>query len=180
MNSLDQREAVGLSKFLGQGLGKSLGKLGWLSLYIGIMAIAEPIFNGDRLFAVAETCVQPSSLQNFLNKFTLGEDPTDRYAAAVNAIENKRLEIFRTAKKHADWNNVASMAESQKTKVCNIAEPPEFLRSLCNQLRSYSEEEICRHGFTTKEFNQITLEQMNNPVLRSLIQDKQMRLRNTK
>jgi hypothetical protein len=176
MNSLDQRDAVGLSKFLGQGLGK----LGWLSLCIGLMAISEPIFSGDRLFAFAETCVKPSSLQNFLNKFTLGEDATDRYAAAVNEIENKRLEIFRAAKNHSDWNNVVSMAESQKTKVCNISAPPEFLRSLCNQLRSYSEEKICQHGFTSEEFNQITLEQMENPVLRSLIQDKQMRLRNSK
>jgi len=174
MNSLAQKVA------LSQRLGQNLSKFGLISLCIVIGAIAEPIFKGDRLFASAETCVKPSSLQNFLTQYTLGEDPIDRYAAAANAIENKRLEVFRAAKSNPNWDSVARMAESQKTKVCNISEPPEFLRSLCNQLRSYSEDAICRHGFTTKEFNQITLEQMSNPKLRRQIQDKQMQLRNSK
>ncbi|MBD2188214.1 DUF4168 domain-containing protein [Pseudanabaena mucicola] len=143
-----------------------------------ISIVFEPIVTGDRTAAFAdENCIKPSSLQNFLNRVTLGDDPLTRYAATANAIESKRLEVFRTAKSHPEWSNVVKLAESQQTKVCDLSNPPSFLRSLCNQLRSYSEEEICRHGFTTKEFNQITIEQNQNARLRSIIQDKQMQLR---
>ena len=160
-------------KYLGQGLGA----ISLLSLCVVIGAIVEPMIIGNRLSAAAETCVKPSNLQNFLNKVSLGEDNLTRYASAANAIENKRLELFREAKSNADWSNVANLAESKQTKVCDLSNPPEFLRSLCDQLRTYSEEEICRNGFTTKEFNQITLEQKQNPQLRSIIQGKQMQLR---
>lgn len=160
-------------KYLGQGLGA----ISLLGLCVVIGTVVEPMISGSRLSASAETCVKPSNLQNFLNKVSLGEDNLTRYAAAANAIENKRLEIFREAKSNPDWTNVANLAESQQTKVCDLSNPPEFLRSLCNQLRTYSEEEICRNGFTTKEFNQITLEQKQNPRLRSLIQGKQIQLR---
>ena len=163
-------------KYLSQGLGA----ISLLGLYVFLGAIVEPMISGSRLSAAAETCVKPSSLQNFLTKVTLGEDHIDRYAVAANAIESKRLEIFRAAKSNPDWNNVANLAESKQTKVCDLANPPEFLRSLCNQFRTYSEEEICRNGFTTKEFNQITLEQKQNPRLRSLIQGKQIQLRGNK
>lgn len=162
-----------LKKSLGQGIG--LTSLFGLCMIIG--TIVEPMISGNRLAVFAETCVKPSSLQNFLNKVTLGEDNIDRYAAAANAIENKRLEIFRAAKSNPSWSAVASLAESKQTRVCDLASPPQFLQALCNQLRSYSEEEICRHGFTAKEFNQITLEQKQNPQLRSLIQSKQIQLR---
>ncbi len=173
MNSLPQRDVKNhFKKYLGQGLGA----ISLLGLCVVIVTIVEPMISGSRLSAAAETCVKPSNLQNFLNKVSLGEDNLTRYAAAANAIENKRLEIFREAKSNPDWNNVATLAESQQTKVCDLTNPPEFLRSLCNQLRTYSEEEICRNGFTTKEFNQITLEQKQNPRLRSLIQGKQMQL----
>jgi hypothetical protein len=163
-------------KYLGQGLGA----ISLLGLCVVIGTIAEPMISGSRLFAAAETCVKPSNLQNFLNKVSLGEDNLTRYAVAANAIENKRLEIFREAKSNPDWSNVASLAESKQTKVCNLTDPPEFLRSLCEKLRTYSEEEICRNGFTAKEFNQITLEQKQNPRLRSIIQSKQVQLRGNK
>jgi hypothetical protein len=173
----DQRDVKNyFRKYLGQGLGT----ISLLVLYVVLGAIVEPMISGSRLFAAAENCVKPSSLQNFLNKVSLGEDNLTRYAAAANAIESKRLEIFRAAKSNPDWNNVANLAESKQTKVCDLANPPEFLRSLCDQLRTYSEEEICRYGFTTKEFNQITLEQKQNPRLRSLIQSKQIQLRGNK
>ncbi len=173
----DQRDVKNnFKKHLGQGLSS----ISLLGLCVVIGAIVEPMVSGSRLSASAETCVKPSNLQNFLNKVSLGEDNLTRYAAAANAIENKRLEIFREAKSNPDWNNVATLAESQQTKVCDLTNPPEFLRSLCNQLRTYSAEEICRNGFTTKEFNQITLEQKQNPRLRSLIQGKQMQLRGNK
>ena len=169
-----------LQKYLSKNLGQNLGKISLLGLCVVIGAIAEPMLSGDRLAVFAQTCVKPSSLQNFLNKVTLGDDHLTRYAAAANAIENKRLEIFRTAKSNPNWSSVANLAESQQTKVCDLTNPPEFLQSLCAQLRSYSEGEICRYGFTTKEFNQITLEQAQNPRLRSLIQNKQMQLRGSK
>jgi hypothetical protein len=184
MNSWSQRHSSDLKghvKYhLQKYLGLNLGKISLFGLCVVIGAIAEPIISGDRLAVAAQTCVKPSSLQNFLNKVTLGDDHLPRYAAAANAIENKRLEIFRTAKSNPNWSNVANLAESQQTKVCNLANPPEFLQSLCDQLRSYSEEAICRYGFTAKEFNQITLEQIQNPRLRSLIQNKQMQLRSSK
>ncbi|TYQ28495.1 DUF4168 domain-containing protein [Pseudanabaena sp. UWO310] len=189
MNSKPQRRLVDLSVDLresgssrlksSQRLSQKLGQISLLGLCIVVGAIAEPIF-GDRFFASAQTCVKPSSLQNFLTKVTIGDDHLTRYAAAANAIENKRLEIFRTAKSNPDWGNVVNLAESQQTKVCDLANPPEFLRSLCAELRSYSEEAICRYGFTNKEFNQITLEQMQNPNLRSVIQDQQVQLRGNK
>jgi hypothetical protein len=164
------------------GFSPSRFGLSWLSLFglfVAMGIIIEPIVSDDRTAAFAdENCVKPSSLQNFLNRVTLGEDHLTRYAATANAIEGKRLEVFRTAKSHPEWNNVVKLAESQQSKVCDLSNPPPFLRSLCNQLRSYSEEEICRHGFTTKEFNQITIEQNQNTRLRSIIQDKQMQLRN--
>ena len=161
-------------------LSRGIGKVSIFGLCVVIGTMVEPMVSGDRILVFAETCVKPSSLQNFLTKVTLGEDHIDRYAAAANAIESKRLEIFRAAKSNPDWNNVANLAESKQTKVCDLANPPEFLRSLCEQLRTYSEEEICRNGFTTKEFNQITLEQKQNPRLRSLIQGKQVQLRGNK
>ena len=163
-------------KYLGQGIGT----ISLFGLCVVIGTIVEPMLSGNRTAVFAETCVKPSSLQNFLTKVTFGEDRIDRYAAAANAIENKRLEIFRTAKNNPNWSTVANLAESKQTKVCDLTNPPEFLQSLCDQLRSYSEEEICRHGFTAKEFNQITLEQKQNPQLRSLIQSKQIQLRGGK
>ncbi|WP_055074483.1 DUF4168 domain-containing protein [Pseudanabaena sp. 'Roaring Creek'] len=186
MNSKPQRRLIDLSVDLRNygkpqiSLSYRLGQISLLGLFmVAIGVIAEPIL-GDRLFASAQTCVKPSSLQNFLTKVTIGDDHLTRYAAAANAIENKRLEIFRTAKSNPDWGNVANLAESQQTKVCDLANPPEFLRSLCAELRSYSEEAICRYGFTNKEFNQITIEQMQNPNLRSVIQDQQVQLRGNK
>ncbi|GBO53606.1 hypothetical protein APA_1513 [Pseudanabaena sp. lw0831] len=173
----DQRDVKNhFKKYLGQGLGA----ISLFGLCVAIVAIVEPMISGSRLSASAETCVKPSNLQNFLNKVSLGEDNLTRYASAANAIENKRLELFREAKSNPDWSNVANLAESKQTKVCDLTNPPEFLRSLCNQLRTYSEEEICRNGFTTKEFNQITLEQKQNPRLRSIIQGKQIQLRGNK
>jgi hypothetical protein len=161
-------------------LSRGLGKVSIFGLCVVIATIVEPIITGNHGFVLAENCVKPSSLQNFLTKVTFGEDHIDRYAAAANAIENKRLEIFREAKSNPDWSNVANLAESKQTKVCDLTNPPEFLRSLCDKLRTYSAEEICRNGFTTKEFNQITLEQKQNPRLRSIIQGKQLQLRGNK
>jgi hypothetical protein len=163
-------------KYLGQGIGT----ISLFGLCVVIGTIVEPMVSGSRISVFAETCVKPSSLQNFLTKVTFGEDHIDRYAAAAHAIENKRLEIFRAAKSNPNWSTVANLAESRQTKVCDLTAPPEFLQNLCDQLRSYSEEEICRHGFTAKEFNQITLEQKQNPRLRSLIQSKQIQLRGSK
>ena len=161
-------------------LGHGIGTISLFGLCVVIGTIVEPMISGNRIAVFAENCVKPSSLQNFLTKVTFGEDHIDRYAAAANAIENKRLEIFRAAKSNPNWSTVANLAESKQTKVCDLTAPPEFLQSLCDQLRSNSEEEICRHGFTAKDFNQITLEQKQNPQLRSLIQSKQIQLRGSK
>lgn len=180
MNIWYQRHSIYLQDYCKKHLEPSLGKISLFSLCLVVGAIAEPILIGNRLIASAETCSKPSSLQNFLTKVTFGDDHIVRYATAANAIENKRLEIFRAAKSNPQWGNIANLAESQQTKVCDLSQQPEFLKDLCNQLRNYSEQEICQNGFTNKEFNQITLEQMQNSRLRSLIQDKQMQLRGKK
>ena len=180
MNSWDQRHSAYLKHYFKKYLGQGIGSTSLFSLCMIMGAIVDSPSVNNQLSALAETCIKPSSLQNFLTKVTFGDDHITRYAAAANAIENKRLEIFRAAKSNPDWSNIASLAESQQTKVCDLSNRPEFLQNLCNQLMNYSEEEICRHGFTNKEFNQITLEQMQNAQLRSLIQDKQIQLRGKK
>jgi hypothetical protein len=140
-----------------------------------ILAIAEPL--SDRISANAEESQTITQLNSILNQAVFGDDQVTRYALAVKAIENKRLEIFRVAKNNANWSDVANLAESQQTKVCNLAQPPAFLQDLCSQLRIFTEKEIHRRGFTNKEFNQITRAQRQDPSLRKAIQAKQMQLR---
>jgi hypothetical protein len=70
------------------GFSPSRFGLSWLSLFglfVAMGIIIEPIVSGDRTAAFAdENCVKPSSLQNFLNRVTLGEDHLTRYAATAN------------------------------------------------------------------------------------------------
>ena len=164
---------------------KGLFTASCLSLGLAISFIAEPLINGDRSSALAQTSPTKVQLNNILNQTIFGDefatefsdDKVTRYAAAVNAIENKRLEIFRAAKNNSNWIDVANLAESQQTKVCDLAQPPDFLQDLCGQLRIFTEKEIHRRGFTNKEFNQITRQQRQDPSLRKTIQAKQMQLR---
>jgi hypothetical protein len=151
-----------------------------LSLCLAVSAIAEPLIIRDRSVAFAQSSDSVAQLSDILAQAMFGDDQLARYAAAANAIENKRLEIFRTAKNNSNWVDVANLAESQHTKVCDLSQPPDFLMDLCSQLRSFTKQEIRRQGFTNKEFNQITREQRQNPYLRGLIQAKQMQLRNSK
>lgn len=99
-----------------KNLGQGIGSISLFSLCLVLGAIAEPIVNGDRLFAFAEPCVRGSSLQNFLTKVTFGDDHLNRYATAANAIENKRLEIFRAAKSNPNWSNIANLANHNKLR----------------------------------------------------------------
>lgn len=175
-------------------LGKGIGTASLLGLCLAISAIAEPLINRDRAMTFAQTdqisetaqtdqiekSKSITELNNILAQAVFGDDQLTRYAEAVNAIENKRLEIFRAAKNNSNWSTVANLAESQQTKVCDLSQPPDFLQDLCNQLRNFSEKEIHRRGFTNKEFNQITREQRQNPYLRGLIQAKQMEIRKGK
>ena len=162
-----------LRRYLYQGIGT----ISLMGIFLGLGHISEAISN-KKLEAHAQGCPNVSSIHNFLTKVTFADDQLTRYATAVNAIENKRLEIFRAAKSNPNWGNIAELAESQQTKVCDLADQPEFLRSLCNDLRSYSENAICTHGFTNREFNQITREQMQNADLRRRIQARQQQLLN--
>jgi hypothetical protein len=134
----------------------------------------------DRSNAYAQISPTLLQLNNILNQTVFGDDQITRYAMAANAIENKRLEIFREAKSNPQWSSVASLAETQQTKVCDLQEQPQFLQSLCDQLRNFTEEEIRRRGFSNREFNQITRDQRQDANLRSLIQARQMQLRSTK
>jgi len=196
MNMNYQRHSGYLKKYLTY-LSKSIGTASLLGLYLAISAIAEPLIKGDRAIAFAQNAQNDQNeqieqieqieksksiteLNNILAQAVFGDDQLTRYAEAVNAIENKRLEIFRAAKNNSNWSTVANLAESQQTKVCDLSQPPEFLQDLCNQLRNFSEKEIHRRGFTNKEFNQITREQRQNPYLRGLIQAKQMEIRKSK
>ncbi|BBC22898.1 DUF4168 domain-containing protein [Pseudanabaena sp. ABRG5-3] len=179
MNTQYQRHSVYLKKYLAY-LKKGIGQASLLGLCLAISAIAEPLINRDRSLTFAQTDQSITQLNNILAQAVFGDDQLTRYASAVNAIENKRLEIFRAAKNNSNWTTVANLAESQQTKVCDLAQPPEFLQDLCSQLRSFTEKEIHQRGFTNKEFNQITREQRQNPYLRGLIQAKQMELRKGK
>ena len=167
---------------------KGLFTASCLILGLVMSCIGEPLINGDRSSAIAQTSPTKVQLNNILNQTIFGDefgtefsdDKVTRYAAAVNAIENKRLEIFRAAKNNSSWVDVANLAESQQTKVCDLAQPPDFLQDLCGQLRIFTEKEIHRRGFTNKEFNQITRQQRQDPSLRKTIQAKQMQLRGSK
>jgi hypothetical protein len=164
---------------------KGLFTASCLILGLVISCIGEPLINGDRSSAIAQTSTTNVQLNNILNQTVFGDEfgnqfgdeKLTRYAAAVNAIENKRLEIFRSAKNNSNWSEVANLAESQQTKVCDLAQPPDFLQDLCSQLRIFTEKEIHNRGFTNKEFNQITRQQRQDPSLRKTIQAKQMQLR---
>ena len=183
MNIQHQRHSVNLKNNFQKyvvDLKRRIGTASLLGLCLAISMLLEPLINRDYSLAFAQTDQSFTQLNNILAQAVFGDDQLTRYASAVNAIENKRLEIFRTAKSNSNWSMVANLAESQQTKVCNISQPPEFLQDLCNQLQRLSEQEIHRHGFTNKEFNQITREQRQNPYLRGLIQAKQMELRKEK
>ena len=164
---------------------KGLLSASCLSLGLVMSLMAEPLINGDRVSAIAQTSTTMTNLNNILNQTVFGDEfgaqfgdeKLIRYAMAVNAIENKRLEIFRSAKNNPKWVDVANLAESQQTKVCDLPQPPDFLQDLCGQLRIFTEKEIHRRGFTNKEFNQITRQQRQDPALRKTIQAKQAKLR---
>ena len=157
MNKLPQKLSIYLNN-----LNKCIGTASLLGLCVAMSAIALPLINSERAIAqTSSSLTQPSPMQlsimplnNILAQAALGDDQITRYSAAVNAIENKRLEIFRAAKNNSNWSNVANLAESQQTKVCDLAQPPEFLQALCNELRSFTEKEIRQRGFTNKESNQ--------------------------
>ena len=183
LNLDDQGNSANLNgKILGlrrhrRHLYQGMATVGLMGIFLGFGYLSESLLN-KKLEAYAQGCPNVSSIQNFLSKVTFADDQLTRYAAAVNAIENKRLEIFRTAKSNPSWGSIAELAESQQTKVCDLANQPDFLRSLCNDLRSYSEDAICTHGFTNREFNQITRDQMQNADLRRRIQSRQQQLLN--
>ncbi|MBD2178162.1 DUF4168 domain-containing protein [Pseudanabaena sp. FACHB-1998] len=179
MNIQYQRHSVYLQRSW-SFIHKTIATASLLGLCLAVTAIAEPLINRDRTIAFAENNNTLAQLSDILAQAAFGDDQLTRYAAAANAIENKRLEIFRAAKNNSNWIDVANLAESQHTKVCDLSQPPDFLVDLCSQLRSFTEKEIRRQGFTNKEFNQITREQRQNPYLRGLIQSKQMQLRNSK
>ena len=173
MNIQYQRHSVYLHRSW-SFVRRTIATASLLGLCLAVSAIR------DRSAAFAQDTNRLTQISDILAQATFGDDQLTRYAAAANAIENKRLEIFRTAKNNSNWIDVANLAESQHTKVCDLSQPPDFLVDLCSQLRSFTEKEIRRQGFTNKEFNQITREQRQNPYLRGLIQSKQMQLRNSK
>lgn len=155
---------------------------GCLSLSLLLSLVAEQMLKGDRFAAIAQSQTSPTLMQlnNILNQAVFGDDQVTRYAAAVNAIESKRLEIFKVAKNNPNWNSVANLAESQQIMVCDLPQQPNFLENLCEQLRSFTEDEIRRYGFTNKDFNQITRQQRQDAGLRSLIQARQLQLKKEK
>jgi hypothetical protein len=152
---------------------------GYLGLSLLLSLTFEQMVGGDRFAAIAQGQTSPTLMQlnNILNQAIFGDDQITRYATAVNAIESKRLEIFKVAKNNPNWSSVAKLAESQQIMVCDLSQQPDFLENLCEQLRSFSEDEVRRYGFTNKDFNQITRQQRQDASLRSLIQSRQLQLR---
>jgi chemotaxis protein histidine kinase CheA len=108
------------------------------------------------------------------------DDQISRYAMAAEAIEGKRNEVLRRAKNNQGWASVARQAEAQNVSVCELSssEQPEFLRNLCGELFTYSEQTIRNNGFSSnREFNQLTQAQQQNSQLQRRIQEKIVQMR---
>ncbi|WP_019501211.1 DUF4168 domain-containing protein [Pseudanabaena sp. PCC 6802] len=108
------------------------------------------------------------------------DDQISRYAAAAEAIEGKRNEVLRRAKNNQGWVSVARQAEARNISVCELSpsEQPEFLRNLCGELFTYSEQTIRNNGFSSnREFNQLTQAQQQNSQLQRRIQEKIVQIR---
>jgi chemotaxis protein histidine kinase CheA len=108
------------------------------------------------------------------------DDQISRYAAAAEAIEGKRNEVLRRAKNNQGWASVARQAETRNVSVCELTpnEQPEFLRNLCGELFTYSEQAIRNNGFpSNREFNQLTQAQQQNSQLQRRIQEKIVQMR---
>jgi len=104
------------------------------------------------------------------------EEQLERYVSAVNAIEKRRAEILRRAKNTSDWTATVQLANSTNRDICSLPanQQPEAIRNLCRELLEFSEQEIRRHGFSNREFNQITLAQQQDLQLQTRIQQRLM------
>lgn len=107
------------------------------------------------------------------------DDQISRYAAAAEAIEDKRNEVLRRAKNNQGWASVARQAEARNVYVCNLSpnEQPEFLRNLCGELFEYSQQATRNNGFSNREFNELTQAQQQNSQLQRRIQEKIVQMR---
>jgi hypothetical protein len=105
------------------------------------------------------------------------EKQLDRYVAAVSAIEKRRGDILRRAKNTDYWTATVQLANSSNRDICSLPshQQPDEIRNLCRELLEFSEQEIRRHGFTNREFNQITLAQQQDRKLQARIQQRLIR-----
>lgn len=110
--------------------------------------------------------VAPSSAQS--NRFS--DEQVRRYAAAARDIENKRQEILIRAKSDPGWSEVASRADGQGKRVCDLSRKPRFLDKLCGELYSFSQQTIANQGFSARDFNAITNALKSDAQLRRRIQ----------
>lgn len=111
------------------------------------------------------------------------DEQINRYAKAVNAIEEKREEVLRRAKNSPEWNTVAGNAKKQGVQVCKLKpeEQAGIIQSLCRDFVDFSEKTIRDNGFkNNREFNQITQAQQQDSQLQKRIQLRIRELRQPK
>jgi hypothetical protein len=144
-------------------------------LIVGLGMATESLLRRD--FSAAFAQVEAAQT---IAQVQFSEDQVNRYAGAVNAIEKKREEILRRAKNTQEWSAVAQIADSKGVDVCSLnpSEQPAVIQSLCRELIDFSEQEIRKYGFSNnREFNQLTVNQQQDPSLQGRIQGRILQLR---
>lgn len=105
------------------------------------------------------------------------EAQLDSYARAVFTIEQKRDDMLKRAKQLSGWESAAHQADRQGVNVCDLKPPEPQLEPLCKEMFRYAKETIERHGFDSKQFNQITLSQQTDRELQKRLQQKVVEIR---
>jgi hypothetical protein len=128
---------------------------------------------GDLIAQAPAQTANPPAITSF------NEEQLDRYIAAVGAIERKREEILRRAKKSEAWASAVQLAEAQNKDICRVPVEQQAvdIKNLCAELLEFSEREIRKQGLTNREFNQITTILQRDRQLQSRIQSRLQKLR---
>ncbi len=106
------------------------------------------------------------------------DDQIERYTKAVMAIENKRLQVYASAKRLTEWRTISNLAGNRNAYICNLDDTDltDSLQSLCRDFFSYSRQVVKSHGFDPATFNRMTRDQQTNTKLRDRIQAKMIEL----
>ncbi|NJK35947.1 MAG: DUF4168 domain-containing protein [Oscillatoriales cyanobacterium SM2_2_1] len=110
---------------------------------------------------------------------SFSEDQLNRFVQATNVIERRREDVLRRAKRQEGWREVAQLAESRGVNVCDLErrEQPKFLQELCQELFTYSEQELRRLNLSNRDFNQMTRAIERDQQLQVMVQNRLLQLR---